>query len=108
MRYKLLFLVLLLEILLVSTATVHATDLRGGVVGSDQSPLVAVGVALFAVKQDGTFGLVRRTATGPDGKYYFNAISAGRYVLQIGGTNYQLEVHATQSQDIPVIPLAHH
>ena len=52
MRYKLLFLVLLLEILLVSAATVRATDLRGGVVGPDphtqvESPLVGVGVALL-------------------------------------------------------------
>jgi hypothetical protein len=113
MRYKLLCLVLLLEILLASAATVGATDLRGGVVGPDphtqvQNPLVGIGVALFAVKQDGTFSLVRQTATGHDGKYYFNAINAGRYILQIGGTNYQLEVNPAQSQDIPIIVITPH
>jgi hypothetical protein len=113
MRYKLLFLVLLLEILLVSAATVRATDLRGGVVGPDphtqiEGPLVGVGVALFAVMPNGTFSLVRQTVTGRDGKYYFNAINGGQYVLQIGGTNYPLKVQPTQSQDIPIIALARH
>ena len=41
--------------------------------------------------------------TGPDGKYYFNDVRAGHYVLQIGGINYPLEVGATKMQDIPII-----
>jgi hypothetical protein len=111
MRYKLLFLVLLLEILLVSAATVRATDLRGGVVGPNpntqiEGPLAGVGVALFAVMPNGTFNLVRQTATGPDGQYYFSGIFRGQYVLQIAGINYPLEVLQMQRQDIPIITLA--
>ena len=56
MRYKLLCLVLLLEMLGVSTPILRATDLRGGVVGL-AGPLVGLGVALFEVKPNKTFRL---------------------------------------------------
>jgi hypothetical protein len=103
MRYKLLCLVLLLEILVVSTPILRATDLRGGVVG-----LVGVGVALFEVKPDKTFLLVRQTVTAPNGKYHFTNVHPGQYVLQIGGIKYPLEVRDTQTQDIPVIAKPRH
>jgi hypothetical protein len=108
MRHKLQLLVLLLEIFLMTAATVGATDLRGGVAGLDRdsqppTPLAGVGVALFAVMPNGAFNLVRQTVTGPDGKYYFNGVRAGHYILQIGGINYPLEVGATEMQDIPII-----
>ena len=108
MRHKLQLLVLLLEIFLMTAATVRATDLRGGVAGLDRdsqlpTPVSGVGVALFEVRPNGAFNLVRQTVTGPDGKYYFNDVRAGHYVLQIGGINYPLEVGATEMQDIPII-----
>ena len=84
MRYKLLCLVLLLEMLVVSTPILRATDLRGGVVGL-AGPLVGVGVALFEVKPNKRFHLVRQTVTAPDGKYHFTKVHSGQYVLRIGG-----------------------
>ena len=91
-----------------TAATGGATDLRGGVAGRDRdsqppTPLAGFGVALFEVRPNGAFNLVRQTVTGPDGKYYFNGVRAGHYVLQIGRINYPLEVGETQMQDIPVI-----
>src|SRR5262249_56403591 len=80
----------------------RATDLAGGVVGL-AGPLVGVGVALLEVKPNKTFRLVRQAVTAPDGKYHFNKVYPGQYVLQIGGINYPLEVRETQMQDIPVI-----
>ena len=106
MRYKLLCLVLLLEMLVVS-APIRATDLRGGVVGL-AGPLVGAGVALFEVKPNKTFHLVRQTVTAPDGKYHFNKVHPGQYVLRIGGIDYPLEVRETQMQDIPVIAKPRH
>ena len=91
-----------------TAATARATDLRGGVASLDRdsqppTPVSGVGVALFEVRPNGAFNLVRQTVTGPDGKYYFNDVRAGHYVLQIGGINYPLEVGATEMQDIPII-----
>src|SRR6266699_654260 len=111
MRYKLQLLVLLLKVFLMTAATVHATDLRGGVAGLDRNsqpsiPLAGVGVALFEVRPNGAFNLVWQTVTGPDGKYYFNNVRAGHYVLQIGGINYSLEVGQKQMQDTPNIAAA--
>src|SRR5882724_4578313 len=105
MRYKLLYLVLLLEMLVVSAPILRATDLRGGVVGL-AGP--GVGVALFEVKPNKTFRLVRQTVTAPDGKYYFNNVHPGQYVLRIGGIDYPLEVGERQMQDIPVIAPPRH
>ena len=107
MRYKLLCLVLFLEMLVVSTPILHATDLRGGVVGL-AGPLVGVGVALFEVKPNKMFHLVRQTVTAPDGKYHFNNVHPGQYVVRIGGIDYPLEVGETKMQDIPVIAPSHH
>ena len=107
MRYKLLCLVLILEMLVVSTPILRATDLRGGVV-SLAGPLVGVGVALFEVKPNKTLRLVRQTVTAPDGKYHFTKVHPGQYVLRIGGIDYPLEVRDTQMQDIPVIAKPRH
>ena len=94
--------------LVVSAPMLCATDLRGDVVGL-AGPLVGVGVALFEVKPDKTLHLIRQTVTAPDGKYHFNKIHPGQYVLQIGGINYPLDVRDTQMQDIPLIaPPRHH
>jgi hypothetical protein len=110
MRYKFLLLILL-AILIVSAATVLATDLRGRVDGFNPNtqmngPLPGVGVALFATQPNGTFAIVRKAVTDPDGIYYFRGVYPGQYVLQIGGTNYPLEVGTTQMQDIPIIARA--
>ena len=108
MRYKLLCLVVFMEMLVVFAPILRATDLRGGVVGL-AGPLVGVGVALFEVKPNKTLRRVRETVTAPSGKYYFNKVHPGQYVLRIGGNNYPLEVRDTQMQDIPVIaPPRHH
>jgi hypothetical protein len=85
--------------LVVSAPILCATDLTGDVVGL-AGPLV--GVALFEVKPDKTLHLIRQTVTAPDGKYHFNKVHPGQYVLQIGGINYPLEVRDTQMQDIPL------
>ena len=90
-----------------SAPTLRATDLRGDVVGL-AGPLVGVGVALFEVKPNKTLHLVRQTVTAPDGKYHFDKVHPGQYVLRIGGLNYPLEVHETQMQDIPVIATPRH
>ena len=107
MRYNLLCLVLLLEMLVVSTPILRATDLKGGVVGL-AGPLVGVGVALFEVKPNKTLRRVRETVTAPDGKYHFNTIHPGQYVLRIGGIDYPLEVRHMQMQEIPVIAPPRH
>jgi hypothetical protein len=93
--------------LVLSAPILRATDLTGGVVGL-AGPLVGVGVALFEVKPNKTFRLVHQTVTAPDGKYHFNKVHPGQYVLRIGGINYPLEVRDTQMQDIPVIAPPRH
>ena len=98
-------LVALFALLVVSVPILRATDLTGGVVGL-AGPLV--GVALFEVKPNKTFRLVRRAVTAPDGKYHFNKVHPGQYVLRIRGINYPLEVRETQIQDIPVIAPPRH
>ena len=107
MRYKLLGLVLLLEMLVVSAPILRATDLRGSVVGL-AGPLVGVGVALLEVKPNNTLRRVRETVTAPDGKYCFNKVHPGQYVLRIRRIDYPLEVRETQMQDIPVIAPSRH
>ena len=107
MRYNLLRLILFLEMLLGSAPVLRATDLRGGVVGR-AGPRVGVGVALFEVKLNMALRRVRETVTAPDGKYYFNKVHPGQYVLRIDGIDYPLEVRDTQMQDIPVIEKPRH
>ena len=106
MRYKLLCLVLLLEMLVVSAPNLRATDLRGGVVGL-AGPRVGVGVALFEVKPS-RVQPCSPDRTAPNGKYYFNNVHPGQYVLRIGGIDYPLEVREGQMQDIPVIAPPRH
>ncbi len=106
MRYKPLLQVLL-TILIVSAATVRATDLRGRIDGLNpytqtMGPLPGVRVALF-VNQNGTFALVRQAVSGSDGFYYFAGVHPGQYVLQLAGVNYPLEVGLGPTQDIPII-----
>jgi protocatechuate 3,4-dioxygenase beta subunit len=60
------------------------------------------------VKPNKKFSLIRQTATAPNGKYYFNNVHPGQYVLRIGGIDYPLEVRETQMQDIPVIAPPRH
>ena len=93
--------------LVVSAPMLCATDLRGGVVGR-VGPLVGVGVALLEVKSDRALRRVRETVTAPDGKYHFDKVHPGQYVLRIRGINYPLEVRETQVQDIPVIEPPRH
>lgn len=100
-------LVALFASLLVSAPTLRATDLTGGVVGV-AGPLVGVGVALFEEKPNTNLHLVRQTVTAPDGKYHFNKVRPGQYVLRIRGINYPLEVRETAMQDIPVITAPRH
>jgi hypothetical protein len=107
MPYKFMCFVLLLEVLVMSTPTLRATELRGGVVGF-AGPLVGVGVALLEVTPNKTFRLVRQTVTAPDGKYHFTDVHPGQYVLRIGRIDYPLEVRDTQMQDIPVIAKPRH
>src|ERR1700757_1319403 len=107
MRYKLLCLLLLLEMFVVSTPMLRATDLTGGVVGL-AGPLVGVGVALLEVKPNKAFRVVRQTVTAPDGKYHFTNVHPGQYVLRIGRINYPLEVREAQMQEIPVIAPSRH
>jgi hypothetical protein len=107
MRYKLLCLVVFLEMLVVSAPILRATDLRGGVVGR-AGPRAGVGVALLEAKPNKTLRRVRETVTAPDGKYYFNNVHPGQYVVRIDGIDYPLEVGETHMQDIPVIAPPRH
>jgi len=107
MRYKLLCLVLLLEMLVASAPILRATDLRGDVVGL-AGPRVGVGVALFEVKPNNKFSLIRQTVTAPNGKYHFNNVHPGQYVVRIGRIDCPVEVGEMQMQDIPVIAPPHH
>ena len=93
--------------LIVSGPVLRATDLSGGVVGR-AGPLVGVGVALFEVKPNNTLHLVRETVTAPDGKYHFNKVHPGQYVLRIHKIDYPLEVREGQMQDIPDIVAPRH
>ena len=93
--------------LIVSGPILRATDLSGGVVGR-AGPLVGVGVALFEVKPNNTLHLVRQTVTAPDGKYHFNKINPGQYVLRIHKIDYPLEVREGQIQDVPAIAKPRH
>lgn len=107
MRSKFRLLILLL-VLIASTAMLRATDLRGGVQGLNpytgrHGPLPGLGVGLFAQLSNGSFVLVSQTVTGPDGLYYFKGIVPGPYVLQIAGVNYPLGVANVPQQDIPII-----
>ena len=92
--------------LVVSTPILRATDLRGTVVGLT-GPLYGAGVALFEVQPNMTLRRVLDTVTAPDGKYYFNNVHPGQYVVRIDGIDYPLEVRETQMQDIPVIAPNH-
>jgi hypothetical protein len=105
MQCKLLVLILV-EALIVSTAIVSATDLRGRIDGPYPytgvwGPRPGVPVALFAASPNG-YLLVRQAVTGPDGMYYFRGVYPGPYFLQVQGANYQLVVGLTSLQDIPV------
>lgn len=109
MRSKLLF-PTLLAILIVSVATVRATDLRGrvdtfNVYTQMRVPFPGVAVGLFVPQADGAFVLVRQAVTALDGMYYFTGVYPGQYVLQIGGINYPLGVlgGGVALQDIPAI-----
>jgi hypothetical protein len=107
MRSKLLF-PMLLGVVVMSVATVRATDLRGrvdtfNVYTQVRVPLPGVGVGLFAQLPDGTFAIVRQAVTALDGMYYLTGVYPGQYVLQIAGINYPLWVGGTPTQDIPAI-----
>ena len=93
--------------LVVSAPILRATDLTGDVVGR-AGPLVGVGVALFEVKPNKTLRRVHETVTAPDGKYHFDKVDPGQYVLRIGGINYPLEVRETKTQEIPLIAPSRH
>ena len=69
----------------------------------------ALEVAIW-VGQPNAFGGVNyipvaNAVTGPDGMYYFRNIPPGIYVLQIGGTNYPLQVLPQGAQDIQAVLL---
>lgn len=101
MRHNPLLLILL-SLLVVSTVTMRATDLRGRIDGSN-GPLPGVGVALFAVLPNGSYEIVHRTVTGADGVYYFTGVRPGQYVLQIAGANYPVKIEDRPTQDLPII-----
>jgi hypothetical protein len=92
--------------LVVSVPILRATDLRGTVVGLT-GPLYGADVALFEVQSNMTLRRVRDAVTATDGKYYFNNVHPGQYVLRVRGINYTLEVRETQMQDIPVLAPNH-
>jgi hypothetical protein len=92
--------------LVVSAPILRATDLRGTVVGLT-GPLYGAGVALFEVKPNMKLQRIGDTVTAPDGKYYFNNVHPGQYVLRVRGIDYTLEVRETQMQDIPVLAPNH-
>lgn len=107
MRSKLVFLIVL-QIVLLSVATLRATDLRGRIDGYNPytystGPLPGVPIALFVQMPNGGFAVVRQAVTGPDGFYYLQGIYPGQYVLQVGGVNYPLGVGGMPLQDIPII-----
>lgn len=89
-----------------STPILRAIDLRGTVAGLT-GPLYGAAVALFEVQPNMTLRRVLDTVTAPDGKYYFNNVRPGQYVLRVRGINYTLEVRETQMQDIPGIAPSH-
>ena len=69
--------------------------------------LYGTGVALFEVKPNMKLQRVGDTVTANDGKYYFNNVHPGQYVLRVRGVDYTLEVRETQIQDIPVLAPNH-
>jgi len=91
-----------LTIIIVSTASVRATDLRGRVDGPI-GPRPGIVIGLFVQLPNGAFQIVRQAVTGPDGMYYLQGIPPGQFILQIAGVNYPLGVAIMQLQDIPPI-----
>lgn len=92
--------------LVVSAPILRATDLRGTVTGLT-GPLYGASVALFEVTPNMKLQRVGDTVTAADGKYYFNNVHPGQYVLRVRGIDYTLEVRETQMQDIPVLAPNH-
>jgi hypothetical protein len=92
----------------------NATDLRGRVDGTHNYspvpfPMAGVQVTIFVTQQNPAGGVnyipQATTVTGADGMYYFRDIPAGNFVLQIGGTNYPLQVLPQPAQDIQAVLL---
>jgi hypothetical protein len=96
--------------LLAACAAAGATDLRGRVDGkaaSSGSTFPLGGTALKLYRQDaGQTRLAGSAFTGPNGMYYFRAVAPGRYVLQVHGRSFPVQVGSAQLQDVPplVIP----
>ena len=92
----------------------NATDLRGRVDGMHgyapaPFPVAGIQVTIFVGQSNPYGGInyipVANVVTGPDGMYYFRNVPPGTYVLQIGGTNYPLQVFPQAAQDIQAVLL---
>lgn len=97
-------------LMLAAAAAAGATDLRGRVDGRNNfssTPFPLGGTALQLYRQDaGQLRLAASAFTGPNGMYYFRGVAPGRYVLQVQGRKFPVQVGNAPLQDVPplVIP----
>lgn len=97
-------------LMLAASAAAGATDLRGRVDGRNdfsRSPFPLAGTALQLYRQDaGQTRLAASAFTGPNGMYYFRGVAPGRYVLQVQGRSFPVQVHNAPLQDVPPLVVA--
>ena len=96
-------------LLLAAASNAFATDLRGRVDGRNAyspTPYPIGGTPLELYRED-RGRLIRQgaTFTAPDGMYYFRGVTPGRYVLQVQGGSYPLQVRDQFVQDVPPVVL---
>jgi hypothetical protein len=63
-----------------------------------------VRIILFLIKSDRTYKQAGTTISSSDGMYFFKDVAPGKYVIQVAGSNYPVEVIKTATQDLqPVV-----
>lgn len=105
------FLLLIASLFFLNAA--YATDLRGRVDGMHgyapaPFPMSGVQVTIYIAQQtpNGINYLPQvTTVSGGDGMYYLRGVPPGSYILQVGGTNYPLQVFPQPAQDIQAVLL---
>jgi 5-hydroxyisourate hydrolase-like protein (transthyretin family) len=99
---------LFLTTFVVSTSPLNAGTISGIVLGSHRFaqttyPAREMEVTLYKTVDAGSFTEIARTYTGADGRYYFDGISLGQYIIQVRGYNYPIIVREERQELDPVV-----
>lgn len=99
---------LLASLLFVCATAAYAVDVRGRVETQNPYargpyPFAQAPVSLFQFVPPGQWRIVSQTLTDPNGMYYFRGLPPGRYVVQVHGQNFTIDVHSGNFQDVPPI-----